>query len=40
MKWTEKVKKSWILWGILISLTASGVMNYVLTLQQLSLIHI
>lgn len=34
MKWTEKVKKSWILWGILISLTASGVMNYVLTLQQ------
>ena len=34
MKWTEKVKKSWVLWGILISLVASAIMNYALTLQQ------
>ena len=32
MKWTEKARKSWVLWGILISLTVSVVMNYVLTL--------
>lgn len=34
MKQTEKVRKSWILWGILISLTVSAIMNYALTLQQ------
>lgn len=34
MKQTEKVRKSWVLWGILISLTISAIMNYALTLQQ------
>ena len=34
MKQTEKVRKSWILWGILIALTVSAIMNYALTLQQ------
>lgn len=32
MKWTEKARKSWVLWGILISLMVSVVMNYALTL--------
>ena len=34
MKQTEKVGKSWILWGILISLAVSAIMNYALSLQQ------